>query len=210
MKKILLLLLCASATIFTFAQSDKYMSNMKKNIALLDSNFSVETANSFVRIGDMEKTQWLPYYYASYCYIMQGYTSNDNSQKDALADKANMLLDKAVEILGKENSETKVIRSMIASLHLMVDPQSRFMTYGTAAANYNAEAMAMDSTNPRPILLDAQMKFYTPEMFGGGKKVALPIFEKAKKMFSAFKPETEISPVWGEGTLNYFLSMYKE
>lgn len=209
MKKIMLVLLFGCFTLFSFSQSEKYVNNMKKNIALLDSNFSVETANSFVRIGDMEKTQWLPYYYAAYCYVMQGYTEKDNSKKDALADKANTLIDKAVEILGKENSETKVIRSMIASVHLTVDPPGRYATYGAAASTYSAEAIALDSTNPRPVLLDAQMKLYTPEMFGGGKNTAKPLFEKAQQLFAQFKPESEISPNWGERTLQYFLSMYK-
>ncbi len=209
MKQLFLLVTATCFTILTFAQSEKYISNMKKNIAQLDSNFTTEMANSFVRIGDAEKTQWLPYYYAAYCYVMQAYTGKDNSVKDALADKATALIDQASSILGKDNSEIKVIKSMIATAHLMVDPQSRFMTYGPEAASYSEDAKSLDSTNPRPILLDAQMKFYTPEAFGGGKDVAKVLFDKAALLFANFKPETEISPMWGKGTLEYFLSQYK-
>ena len=50
---------------------------MKANIAQLDSMMgkgnAAEIANNFERIGDAEKTQWLPYYYAAYCTVMQGY-----------------------------------------------------------------------------------------------------------------------------------------
>ena len=56
---------------FTFAQSAKYESAMKANISKLDSlvvnNNEDDLANSFIRIGDAEKTQWLPYYYGTRC-----------------------------------------------------------------------------------------------------------------------------------------------
>ena len=54
--------------LYTNAQSDKYEAAMKKTLALFDSAKSTaqfqSVANSFERIGDAEKTQWLPYYYA--------------------------------------------------------------------------------------------------------------------------------------------------
>ena len=209
MKHLLLLLVAICLTVITFSQSEKYMNNMKKNIAQLDSNFSTEMANSFVRIGDAEKTQWLPYYYAAYCYVMQTYTGKDNSVKDGLADKATTLINQASTILGKDNSEIDVIKSMIATAHLTVDPQTRFMSYGSEASTHSQDAQSLDPTNPRPVLLEAQMKFYTPEAFGGGKDAAKVLFDKAALLFANFKPETEISPVWGKSTLNYFLSQYK-
>ena len=44
--------------------------------------------------------------------------------------KPQQFIEKAESILGKENSETDVIKSMIATTHMTVDPQSRYMTYG--------------------------------------------------------------------------------
>ena len=198
---------------FTFAQSAKYESAMKANISKLDSlvvnNNEDDLANSFIRIGDAEKTQWLPYYYASYCKALQALTEKDNSKKDALADKATELITKAEGILGKENSETDVIKSMIATAHMMVDPASRYMTYGQDISNNIQKSEALDSTNPRPVLVQAQNIFYTPEQYGGGKDAAKPMFTKAKQLMENFKPETDLSPSWGESSLNYFLSQYK-
>lgn len=213
MKKYFLFAVITCLASLTFAQSDKYINAMKTNISQIDSMMakgnSAELANNFERIGDAEKTQWLPYYYAAYCTITQGYTEKDNSKKDAIADKAKQLIDKAEAILGKENSETDVIKSMIATAHMMVDPQSRYMTYGPESSAMIEKSKSLDSTNPRPVLLQAENTFYTPEAFGGGKDPAKEFFDKAKTLDDNFKPETELSPNWGKSSISYFLSQYK-
>ncbi len=211
MKKGILLIAMISLGTFVFAQSEKYMGAMQKNIALLDSaimkNDMTDLANNFTRIADAEKTQWLPYYYAAYCTVLNAYFVQDKSKADAIADKAEDFLIKAETILGKPNSETHVIRSMIASAHMMVDPQSRWQQYGATSSENIQSAKDLDSTNPRPVYLEAQAKFYTPEAFGGGKKVAKPLFEKAITMFDAFKPASAIDPAWGKSGAVYFLDL---
>ena len=194
-----------------YAQSDKYTAAMKKNISMIDSAMSkgnaAELANNFERIGDAEKTQWLPYYYASYCTILSTYTEKDKSKIDAMADKAEQLINKSVQISGKENSETAVIESMIASTHLMVDPMTRYMQYGKISSDNIEKAKQLDPTNPRPIYLEGVSKFYTPEAFGGGKVPAEELFKKALGMFVTFKPAGELYPAWGKSSTDYFISL---
>ena len=197
----------------TFAQSSRYESAMKTNIIQIDSimakNNALELANNFIRIAEAEKTQWLPYYYAAFCKVEQAMLEKDNSKKDAIADQATELLTKSEDILGKENSEIDVIKSMIATVHMTVDPQSRYMTYMSGISDNLQKAESLDSTNPRPVLIEAENKFYTPEQFGGGKDAAKPFFEKANVLDQNFKPETDLSPSWGRAPLQYFLSQYK-
>lgn len=211
MKKTILSALIIFFSITTFAQSHKYVPAMKKNIAMLDSILqkgnAKELANNFERIGDAEKTQWLPYYYAAYCTVTNAFMEKDKTKVDAIADKAEELILKAEAIAGKENSEIAVIKSMIASAHMMVDPQSRFMQYGPVSASNIEKAKVLDPANPRPVYLEAQAKFYTPEAFGGGKAIAKPLFEKAVAMFDIFKPESDLHPSWGKSANQYFLSM---
>lgn len=212
MKKSILLVVAVIFTSTTFAQSEKYMTAMKQNIAQADSLMikgnAAEVANNFSRIGDAEKDKWLPYYYAAFCKVTEAMAEQDNSKKDALADKADEYLAKAEDILGKENSEINVIKSMIATARMTVDPQSRFMTYGPQSTDFIKKSEKLDATNPRPVLLEAQNTFYTPEAFGGGKDVAKPLFEKAKVLFENFKPETDLSPTWGKSNVDYFLAQY--
>lgn len=211
MKPVLLTLVITITSLSAvFAQSDKYAAAMKKNIADMDSAVAkgniADVANNFERIGNVEKTQWLPYYYASYCTVMAAFFEQDKSKTDAIADKAEAFIKKAEELAGGENSEICVIKSMIASSHMMVDPQTRWMQYGQASGSNIEKAKKMDPANPRPVYLDAQAKFYTPEQFGGGKAVAKPLFEKAITMFGSFKPASDLHPAWGKSAAEYFLA----
>jgi hypothetical protein len=210
MKKTLVLLAVMASSSVLFAQNEKYVKAMEGNIAQLDAALMkgnmAELSNSFERIADAEKTQWLPYYYASYCAVMNALTETDKSKTDAIADRADQLIKKAEAVAGKENSETCVIKSMVASSHMMVDPQTRYQTYGEASAGNIAKAKSLDPSNPRPVYLEGQSKFYTPEAFGGGKAPAKEFFLKALKMFDTFKPESSLYPQWGKASTQYFLA----
>jgi hypothetical protein len=210
MKKIVTTCLFALFVIGSFAQSEKYIKAMQSNVSQLEGAMQAgkfpELANNFERIGDAEKTQWLPYYYAAYCTVMTSFTEPDKSKVDGIADKAEAFITKAETLAGGENSEICVIKSMIASSHMMVDPQTRWQKYGmTSSANID-KAKQLDATNPRPVYLEGQAKFYTPEAFGGGKALAKGLFIKALAMFDEFKPASDIAPNWGKSATQYFLS----
>ena len=75
MKKIITII-CISLSFVVNAQSKKFIKSMEKNIASMDtcktqSSFQ-KLANSFERIGNAEKKEWLPFYYSAYSYILIG------------------------------------------------------------------------------------------------------------------------------------------
>ncbi len=172
---------------------------MKANIDLLYSAQSSEDYNnvaaSFERIGDAEKNQWLPYYYASLAHVWRGF-NDAKADKDAVATQANTLLAKA-EALDK-NAELAIVKNMIATLQMLVDPQARFMSYGMEANKALGMARQMDPNNPRIYYLEGQSLMGTPPQFGGGKDKAKPLFEKSVKLFETFKPTSELHPNWGK------------
>lgn len=202
MKKLFLFSLLISISVFTFSQSDKYMGAMQKNLSGIDSGFRnpaylLTLANNFERIAIAEKNQWLPYYYAAYCQVNNGFMEQDKDKVDAIADKANMLIAKA-DSMAPNNSEISCIKSMIATCHMMVNPMQRYMEYGQESGGNIEKAIAQDPTNPRPYMLKGQSLKYTPEQFGGGCSVAKPILQTALDKYSVFKPASEIAPVWGK------------
>lgn len=210
MKPLFLALIAVLVAASSFAQSERYVNAMKSNISQLDSglikNNMGELSNNFERIAEAEKSQWLPYYYASYCTVMAALMNEDMSKADAAADKATVLISKAEALTGKETSETCVIKSMIATAHMMVDPQNRWQQYGPISNENIAKSKQLDPSNPRPVYLEATTKFHTPESFGGGKGPAKELFIKALQMFDTFKPETALHPDWGKSAAQYFLA----
>lgn len=213
MKKIFFAALLLATAVSTFAQSDKYQKTMQQRIgeidAALQENKMPALANSFERIAEAEKTQWLPYYYAAYAQVMSALMEQDKTKVDGMADKANELLKKAETLAGGANSEINVVYSLIATAHLMVDPASRYMQYGQQSTTYLDKAKQQDPTNPRPVFLEGQSKLFTPEEFGGGKTVAAPLFEQSLKLFEQFKPASELHPTWGKASATYFLAQCK-
>jgi hypothetical protein len=220
MKKSIVAIVMLTCSLGAIAQSEKFQKAMEQNIAGFDTVRSndgwKDLGNSFQRIADAEKTQWLPYYYAALTHVMIGYNIAGASggmggfadKTDPEADLAEQLLNKAQEI-GKENSEIYCVRKMIASLRLMADPMNRYQTALPAATEALEKAKSLNPENPRVYLLEAQDKFYTPEQYGGSKTEAKTLFETAMKKYEAFKPETAIHPQWGKSQAQYFLSQLK-
>lgn len=221
MKKTIFILLAIMLAHISFAQMpDKFVKAMESKIAALDTTRTIdgfiELANAFERIAVAEKNQWLAYYYAAYCNASAGLAAGSGGDMMAAkADKTDPFADKAdkqikmAEELAKSNSEIFIVKKMIATLRMLGDPMNRFMTYGPEAQTMLDEAKKMNPDNPRVYILEGQDKYFTPEQFGGNKEEAKVLFEKAQKLFETFKPETNIHPNWGKGTVGYFLSQYK-
>ena len=179
------------------AQSDKYTDAMKKTWPLFDSAKTTAdlqaVSNTFERIGDAEKTQWLPYYYAGLALSTAGW-NDPQLDKDANSTRINALCDKA-EALDK-NSEIYALRNMAATQQMMVDPQTRWQTYGVQASKALEDGMKLNPDNPRLYYLKGESLFNTPPAFGGGKDKAKPVFEKAIALFKTDKPKP-LWPNWG-------------
>jgi hypothetical protein len=215
MMKTFFLSILLGMSLLSFAQSERYQKAMEQHVPSVDTALSPDAllnlANTFQRIAEAEKDQWLPYYYAALCQVTRAYMIGGEtpaaSVTDPIADVASQLLTKA-EALSGENSEVYCIKKMIASLRMMPDPMNRYMTYGPIAAQALEQAKKLDPENPRVYMLEAQDKFYTPEQYGGSKAEAKTLFETAKAKMETHKPASSIHPSWGRMTIDYFLSQF--
>jgi hypothetical protein len=136
---------------------------------------------------------------------LNGTMSGDPAVIDPIADKAENLLNEA-DKLSPNNSEIFIVRKMINSLRMLVDPQNRYMTYGPAATEALEAAKKLNPENPRVYLLEGQDKYFTPEQYGGSKAEAKKLFEMAMQKYNSFKPENTLTPSWGRTTLQYLMS----
>ncbi len=205
MKKLLKIALVISVFFFAkniYADGPQYQQAMKSALSQMDSAVAPEQymqlANTFERISGVETREWLPDYYAAYCYALVAFTEHkDKKGIDDLMDKADALISKA-GALSPNNSEIVTVKGLINSGRIMVDPMSRGKKYGTLANQDYKTAEKLDSFNPRPFFLEGQGLFYTPKMFGGGKERAKPVLASAVSRYKVFKPSSAISPNWGQ------------
>ena len=210
MKRITLLFLISGLTInFLSAQDNDYQTSMKEVVAnIQEAAFGEDLtpyANQMERIAAVEKKEWLPLYWASFCYMMKSFSEPMSEKKDQLIEKAEQLVAAADSLMPK-NDEIAVLRANLASARLSVDPQNRWQKYGPISAIAIATAKSLNPDNPRIALHEAQGVFYTPEAFGGGKEKALPLIKTTIEQFSKFKPASDIMPNWGESAARYMLA----
>ncbi|HEX4372936.1 MAG TPA: hypothetical protein VHZ50_06500 [Puia sp.] len=205
MKKLFLISLLFTA-LCANAQSDKYVAAMKKNIELMDSAKTTSdfqnVSNAFERIGDAEKTQWLPYYYAGLALTIPAWT-DQKLDKDANAEKIKALCDKA-DALDK-NAEICTIRNMAATQQMLIDPQTRWQTSGMEASAALQQGIKLDPNNPRLYYLQGMSLFNTPEQFGGGKEKAKPLFAKSVELFKKAEHKP-LYPSWGQDQAEQMLA----
>jgi hypothetical protein len=202
---ILLISLCAGACGIaqptTSATEDKkFIIAMESNLRILDTASSgatlVTLANSFERIGHTEQKYWQPWYYAALCYGFLAVNTPDKTLIDPLTAKAEEYINKAL-LITNNNSDLSTLQGMITNTKILADPMTRWQTFSAEANVFLETARKQDPLNPRPYLIEARTKLFTPAAMGGGPDAARPLIEKALNNFSLFIPENSLSPVWG-------------
>ena len=200
MKTIGISFLLTILSLSVFSQND-YEKAMLDAVNQYNSAYSASdiqaSAQQFERIAEVETDKWLPPYYASVAYCMLAFRNEDPKEKEAYTTKAQEFCDKAMENAPKE-SEVHALQGMIYQAIIGVDPQNNGQSYSAKANGSFQTAMQLDPKNPRPLYLQAIQVMYTPEQYGGGAKVALPMFEHAMQLFESFEPESPIYPNWGK------------
>lgn len=208
MKKIFLLLPLFSATA-TYAQTSKYQAAITQQVAALDTTRSEaglqKLGAAFERIADAEKTQWLPYYYASFCAIRAVRFERDLNLVDSKLDRAEILTQKTAA-LSPNNSEVFCLNALIDFARINVDFMARGPEYSALANAALQQARELNPANPRVYLLIGQSKYSTPEQFGGDKKGGCQFIEKAAALF-ATAPASPIDPHWGKGEVARYQSL---
>ncbi|QIG90019.1 hypothetical protein G6R40_10260 [Chryseobacterium sp. POL2] len=214
MKNLILTAILLFVSFTAFAQS-AYDKIMAEKISKIETHMTTDDftalANDFDRIGTKEVKQWQPYYFAAFSTIQKGrllMRENNLSELDVIASQADKYITKAEE-LSPNNAEIYILKKMSASLKMMVDPMSRFMTFGQEAQQHLAKAKSLDAENPRITLLEAEDTYFTPEQFGGSKTKGIELFKKALSQFGTYKPKTNLDPNWGRAEAEYFINQAK-
>jgi hypothetical protein len=201
MKKILLSFFTAIALNFIISAQD-FKEILQNTVTMFDTAATTQdmfaATNRLELISKKWDTIWAAHYYCTYANIIISYVEPDAEKKDGYIDKADEHLKKVKELVKKENDELFVISAFIASARLSVKPQSRWKKYGEI---FNAEidsAKILRADNPRIYYLQGNSVYYTPKMFGGGEKNALPYYQKAEELYKNENDSDIYKPSWGK------------
>lgn len=212
MKKMILLGAIVLSAITTQAQDFKTV--LEKTFIAFDTTWDqavkVEQANKLSLIAKKWDNEWSAHYYVAYSKVVLTYQEKDAVKRDAMLDEADKEREDAVTILKKENDETYVLAAMIANSRMGVDPMQRWQKYGPIYKENISNAKELNPNNPRMYYIEGTTKFFTPKGFGGGKKAAMPYFEKADDLFSKETTTDITTPHWGKKSNDYFIGLCKK
>lgn len=166
-------------------------------------------ASQFDRIANVETNKWLPAYYSSYIYCIMAFNTEDIEKKESYIDQAQKRYDIIIQIAAEE-SEVHTLQGMIYQAIIGLDPAKNGWKYSSKAKGSFETAMKLNPENPRPFYLQGISVLNTPEMFGGGKKKALPLLKEAFKKFNNFEPENDLSPSWGKEDCEYNIKICQD
>lgn len=197
-------LLCALffAMIIAAKPSDAYEKAMKSAI---EQVFQAETleqyqaaSNTFDRIAEKETKAWHPRYYSAYAHIIMSTLVQESTAKDEMLDQAMERL-LAADELSPGNSELLTLEGFVHMMRVVIDPGSRGAEYSGRSIGAFQKAVAMDSNNPRALMLLSNMQIGTAQFFGSDNSEGCATLAKAIQLFeNAGTPENPLDPSWGK------------
>ena len=177
-----------------------YEKSMEQNIAMIFNTTGADqmngVANKFIRIGEAEKSKWLPFYYSSMTYVFKSFQLKDPMKKDEALENAQQQLNRA-EVLEPVNSEISALQGFIYMIRLSVDPANRGQSMSPKAFAQFEKALALEPRNPRALLFKGQMLYGSAQFFGTGTESACQMISKSIEIFERSKKEQGIEPSWG-------------
>ena len=184
-------------TVFSF--SSNYKEVMKSNIEKINQSGSFkefnDLANQFDRVANAEKEEWLPAYYAAYCYVLSTFTEKMEAEKiHQQLDNAQNQIDK---LLKNHDRESEIYALQAFIYQIRITDMSKGYKYSKLSNEALGLAEKLNPENPRVYYLRGTNTFHTPKMFGGGKENARPDLEKAAGLFAKQTTENDLAPSWG-------------
>ncbi len=202
MKTTLISLFFALTTIAAMSQKEAYYQAMGENLGGYAQCRSVEDfqalGNTFARIAETEKNEWLPAYYHAHCYIIMSFMEQaDPKKKDAYLDVAEKSINRITEMAPGE-ADVFALQAMFYTARLVVNPMERGQQYGMLSGQAIGRAMGIDPTNPRARLIKLQNDMGTAQFYG---KDVTEFCGQARTLIAGwdnFKPVSPLHPNWGK------------
>lgn len=210
MKLVYTFLLLCSITVCGQAPENSWHQPLKLLLKTLDTSRSVPVWQAGIDtlrgLTTAQPHEWLLQYYTGWACIQLSFRTS-RTEAETWCNQAAPYVKKALE-MQPGNTETLALMSYWLSARIKASP-GRGAALGPDSRRYSDKAIEADSTNPRAYLMKALVVYYTPAVFGGGKKRAKPIVMTTAEKFAAFKPRSDLAPNWGNAIFEELAAVYK-
>ncbi len=150
--------------------------------------------------------EWLLQYYAGWSYTQLSFKA-EKKKAEQYSEQAAPFVKKALE-LQPHHTETLTLMGYWLSARINAVP-SRGASLGSESRQYAEKAIDADPSNPRASLVKALNIYYTPAIFGGGKKRARPTVVETGEKFARFTPADALAPNWGRNIYDVLNASYQ-
>jgi len=166
-------------------------------------------ANRFILIANAEKTEWLPYYYHSFCYVMMSFMEpTDAVKKDSYLDEAEKSITKLIELAPKE-SEVYALQSMFCSARLVINPMERGQKYSALSAQAVGMALGLEPDNPRAKFIKLRNDMGAAQFFGKDPDEYCPQASELLASWDSYKVKSPLYPAWGKAQVQQLVEECK-
>lgn len=202
MKKIILSLAVLLVSFVSMAQKSEFIQTMGETLGQFSTCKNVADfqalGNKFEMIANVEKAEWLPLYYQSYCYIMMSFIEpTDAAKKDSYLDVAEKSVAKLIDMAPSE-AEAYTLQALYLTGRLVVNPMERGQEYSGLSSQAVGKALALDASNPRAKLIKLQGDMGAAPYMGLDPKSFCPQAKTLLAEWDNFKPKSPIHPAWGK------------
>lgn len=154
--------------------------------------------NRFSLIAEAEKTEWLPFYYHAYCYILMSFIEqSDAVKRDSYLDVAEKSIDKIIALVPNE-AEAFVLQSFYFTGRLVINPMQRGQQYSMLAGQAVGKALSLEPNNPRAKVIKLQNDMGSAQFFGKDPKEYCPQASELLANWDNYKLKSPLYPAWGK------------
>ena len=198
---VLLFMACVSSKSQTLKQPKVSFENQlsKTLIAINEAKNAkglFENINKLKRLSNLYPKEWLSDYYVTLWDLKLSMRIKDKKKKESLLVEAKDLLDKLTEKNNINESEILTLKGYYYYALIAKDPQKNGQLYYKDLIGSYQKAMALDRTNPRPVLMLTIFKNKMSKFVGGDFDLCIKL-ENIEKMFKSLNPKNGVNPEWG-------------
>ena len=183
------------------AQNTAYTKKLLSAISDFDQLEQTKQFNScflnMEALANQNQHDWVPRYYASLLKTKMCILKYKNP--DNLADEAIDWAQKAKAI--SLNDEILCVESLANIAKMAVSPVVRWMAYQDKIKHPLRQAKKINPFNPRVYLIEANLQYQMPKLFGGGCSQIEKIFNRADVLMSKQNMTNPLQPHWGHELL---------